>query len=109
MLLASNSLSHLHWEVEPDLPEDMSREHPFDQHQYEWDMRLLEAVREGPTSRLRELIPRHIEETSSETKAGSLTWLLSAMRWPDTAGEVLAYGTVIGTGNALVEWREPRG
>jgi 2-aminophenol/2-amino-5-chlorophenol 1,6-dioxygenase beta subunit len=109
VLLGSNSLSHLHWEVEPELPEDMSREHPFDQHQYEWDMRLLEAVREGPTSRLRELIPRHIEETSSETKAGSLSWLLSAMRWPDTAGEVLAFGTVIGTGNALVEWRQERG
>jgi 2-aminophenol/2-amino-5-chlorophenol 1,6-dioxygenase subunit beta len=109
VLLASNSLSHLHWDVEPELPEDMSREHAFNQHQYEGDMRLLAAIREGPTSRLRELIPRHIEETSSETKAGSLTWLLSAMGWPDAAGEVLAYGTVIGTGNAIVEWRDRRG
>lgn len=109
VLLASNSLSHLHWDVEPELPEDMSREHAYSQHQYEWDMRLLSAIREGPTARLRELIPRHIEETSSETKAGSLTWLLSAMRWPDVPGEVLAYGTVIGTGNAIVEWTGRRG
>ncbi|GAA3070250.1 hypothetical protein GCM10010464_38080 [Pseudonocardia yunnanensis] len=108
VLLASNSLSHLHWDVEPDLPEDMSREHPYNQHQYEWDMRLLQAVREGPTSRLRTLIGEHIEQTESETKAGSLTWLLSAMGWPDLAGDVLAYGTVIGTGNAVVEWM-PRG
>ena len=107
VLLGSNSLSHLHWEVEPELPEDMSREHPFDQHQYEWDMRAAaRPMREGPTSRLRELIPRHIEATSSETKAGSLSWLLAAMGWPDIAGDVLAYGTVIGTGNALVEWGE---
>ena len=108
VLLASNSLSHLHWDVEPDLPEDMSREHPYNHHQYEWDMRLLQAVREGPTSRLRTLIGEHIEQTESETKAGSLTWLLSAMGWPDVAGDVLAYGTVIGTGNAVVEWM-PRG
>ncbi|MGD9530204.1 MAG: tRNA U-34 5-methylaminomethyl-2-thiouridine biosynthesis protein, partial [Pseudonocardia sp.] len=109
VLLASNSLSHLHWDVEPELPEDMSREHPYSQHQYEWDMRLLAAIREGPTSRLRELIPRHIAETASETKSGSLSWMLSAMGWPDVAGEVLAYGTIIGTGNAVVEWPGRRG
>jgi 2-aminophenol/2-amino-5-chlorophenol 1,6-dioxygenase beta subunit len=109
VLLASNSLSHLHWDVEPPLPEDMAREHPYDQHQYEWDMRLLSAIREGPTSRLREVIPEHIAQTSSETKAGSLTWLLSAMGWPDVGGEVLAFGTVIGTGNAIVEWTDRRG
>jgi 2-aminophenol/2-amino-5-chlorophenol 1,6-dioxygenase beta subunit len=26
------------------------------------------------------------------------------MDWPDVAGDVLAYGTIIGTGNAVVEW-----
>jgi 2-aminophenol/2-amino-5-chlorophenol 1,6-dioxygenase subunit beta len=104
VLLASNSLSHLHWDVEPEPPEDMSREHPYDQHQYEWDMRLLRVVREGPASGLRTLIGEHIEQTGSETKSGSLTWLMSAMGWPDVAGDVLAYGTVIGTGNAIVEW-----
>ena len=31
VLLASNSLSHLHWDHEPDLPEDMGVERPFDQ------------------------------------------------------------------------------
>ena len=48
VLLASNSLSHLHWDVEPDLPEDMTREHPYRQHQYEWDMRLLRGGSGGP-------------------------------------------------------------
>ena len=52
----------------------------------------------------RTAVPKHIEATSSETKAGSLTWLLAAMGWPDIAGDVLAYGTVIATGNAVVEW-----
>ncbi|MFV2086664.1 tRNA U-34 5-methylaminomethyl-2-thiouridine biosynthesis protein [Micromonospora sp. LOL_021] len=104
VLLASNSLSHLHWHEEPQLPEDMEREHPYNNHQYRWDMKLLETIRQGPTSRLRELIPEHIEATASETKAGSLTWLLSALGWPDIAGDVLGYGTIIGTGNAVVEW-----
>jgi 2-aminophenol/2-amino-5-chlorophenol 1,6-dioxygenase subunit beta len=104
VLLGSNSLSHLHWDTEPELPEDMSVERPFDHHQYAGDMELLRVVREGPTSRLKEAIPAHIEATSSETKAGSLTWLLAAMGWPAVAGDVLAYGTVIATGNAVVEW-----
>ncbi|WP_320065509.1 tRNA U-34 5-methylaminomethyl-2-thiouridine biosynthesis protein [Micromonospora sp. RTGN7] len=104
VLLASNSLSHLHWHEEPDLPEDMEREHPYNNHQYRWDMKLLEAIRRGPTAPLRELIPEHIEATSSETKAGSLTWMLAAMGWPQVPGDVLGYGTIIGTGNAVVEW-----
>jgi 2-aminophenol/2-amino-5-chlorophenol 1,6-dioxygenase subunit beta len=104
VLLGSNSLSHLHWHEEPELPEDMEREHPYNNHQYRWDMKLLEAIRRGPTAPLRELIVEHIEATASETKAGSLTWMLSAMGWPDTPGDVLGYGTIIGTGNAVVEW-----
>ncbi|MFJ6167621.1 tRNA U-34 5-methylaminomethyl-2-thiouridine biosynthesis protein [Micromonospora orduensis] len=112
VLLASNSLSHLHWHEEPDLPEDMEREHPYNNHQYRWDMKLLEAMRRGPTAPLRELISEHIEATSSETKAGSLTWMLAAMGWPKVPGDVLGYGTIIGTGNAVVEWTPeggPRG
>jgi 2-aminophenol/2-amino-5-chlorophenol 1,6-dioxygenase beta subunit len=30
--------------------------------------------------------------------------LLATMGWPAIAGDVLAYGTVIATGNAVVEW-----
>ncbi|WP_327037644.1 tRNA U-34 5-methylaminomethyl-2-thiouridine biosynthesis protein [Micromonospora maris] len=104
VLLASNSLSHLHWHEEPELPEDMEREHPYNNHQYRWDMKLLEAIRRGPTAPLRELITEHIEATASETKAGSLTWMLAAMGWPQVPGDVMGYGTIIGTGNAVVEW-----
>jgi 2-aminophenol/2-amino-5-chlorophenol 1,6-dioxygenase beta subunit len=104
VLLASNSLSHLHWDREPDLPEDMGVERPFNHHQYAADMELLKVVREGPTERLRAAVPAHIAASQAETKAGSLTWLLAAMGWPAVAGDVLAYGTVIATGNAVVEW-----
>ncbi|MQA12993.1 MAG: tRNA U-34 5-methylaminomethyl-2-thiouridine biosynthesis protein [Pseudonocardiaceae bacterium] len=104
VLLASNTLSHLHWDVEPELPEDMAAEHPYNHHQYAWDMKLLDAIRSGPTSALRPLIEDHIEATYAETKSGSLTWMLAAMGWPQAPGDVLAYGTVIGTGNAVVEW-----
>ncbi len=86
----------------------MAAEHPFDNHQYRWDMRMLELIRAGRTRELRTFIPEHIEATESETKAGSLTWLLAAMGWPEGVGEVLAYGSVIGTGNAVCAW-EPDG
>ena len=104
VLAASNSLSHMHWDVEPDVPEDMAREHPYNGHQYRWDMRLLDLVRSGRTDQLRTFIPEHIEATAAETKAGGLSWMLAALGWPRMAGIVHAYGTVIGTGNAVVEW-----
>jgi len=40
----------------------------------------------------------------SEVKAGGLAWMLSALGFPDYAGEVYGYWTVIGTGNAVVGW-----
>lgn len=109
VLAASNSLSHLHWDVEPEPPEDMAKEHPYSDHQYRWDMRLLEAIRTGRMSDVRALIPRHIEETSAEIRSGALNWMLSALGWPELSGDVLGYGTIIGTGNAVVEWAPGRG
>lgn len=109
VLAGSCTLSHLHWDVEPDLPEDMAREHPYNDHQYRWDMKLLELVRSGRSDELRRFIPEHIEATAAETKAGSLTWMLSAIGWPRIAGQIHAYGSVIGTGNALIEWTPPDG
>src|SRR4051812_43498535 len=104
VLCASNSLSHLHWDVEPEVPEDMAREHPYNDHQYRWDMKLLDVMRAGRGEALRRFIPEHIEATAAETKSGGLSWMLSALGWPDVPGRVHAYGTVIGTGNAVVEW-----
>jgi 2-aminophenol/2-amino-5-chlorophenol 1,6-dioxygenase subunit beta len=45
-----------------------------------------------------------IEQSASETRSGSLTWLLSALDFPSAPAEIHAYGTVIGTGNAIVEF-----
>ena len=104
VLGASNSLSHFHWDREPDLPEDMAAEHPYSNDLYRWDMDLLDLIRTGRTAELRSFIPRHIEATASEIKGGALSWLLGAMDWPEVKGEVLAYGSIIGTGNAVVEW-----
>jgi 2-aminophenol/2-amino-5-chlorophenol 1,6-dioxygenase beta subunit len=109
VLAGSNSLSHLHWDREPELPEDMTYEHAYSHHQYQWDMRLLELIRAGRTRELHDFIPEHIEATESETKAGSLNWLLSALGWPEGVGEVLDYGTIIGTGNAVCAWEPRRG
>jgi 2-aminophenol/2-amino-5-chlorophenol 1,6-dioxygenase beta subunit len=44
------------------------------------------------------------EQATAETKEGSLSWMLAALDVPDYPAEVHAYGTVIGTGNAVVEW-----
>jgi 2-aminophenol/2-amino-5-chlorophenol 1,6-dioxygenase beta subunit len=104
VLLASNSLSHRHFTVEPELPEDMSREHVYHHGQYLWDMRVLELMRSGKTRQLADEMPDFIDQAVSEAKDGCLDWLLAAMDYPDYAADVHAYGNVIGTGNAVVEW-----
>jgi 2-aminophenol/2-amino-5-chlorophenol 1,6-dioxygenase beta subunit len=104
VLLASNSLSHRHFTVESEIPEDMSQEHVTNHHQYLWDMRFLDHVRNGRAAAILDEMPEFTNQAVSETDAGSLTWLLTALGRPTAPGEVHAYGTVIGTGNAVVSW-----
>ena len=37
-------------------------------------------------------------------RARAFTWMFAAMDYPELAGELHGYGTVIGTGNAVMEW-----
>jgi 2-aminophenol/2-amino-5-chlorophenol 1,6-dioxygenase subunit beta len=104
VLLASNSLSHRHFTKEPDLPEDMSHEHIYSHSQYLWDMKMIELMRKGKTKEMMALMPDFTEQTVAETDSGALTWMLSAMNFPTKPAKVYGYGTVIGTGNAVVEW-----
>lgn len=103
-LLSSNSLSHRHFTQEGDLPEDMSREHIYDHHQYLWDMKIIDWMKQGKTQRLYEVMPEFIEHSVAEADAGSMVWLLSALGFPDLPAKVYAYGTVIGTGNVVAGW-----
>jgi 2-aminophenol/2-amino-5-chlorophenol 1,6-dioxygenase beta subunit len=111
VLAASNTLSHFHFSKEPnpELPEDMSREHVFSQAQYEWDMRVIELMRAGRTKELMDVLPQFMREAFAEVKAGSLTWMLSAMGFPEIPATLHGYGTVIGTGNAVMEWDLEKG
>jgi 2-aminophenol/2-amino-5-chlorophenol 1,6-dioxygenase beta subunit len=104
VLLASNSMSHRHFTKEPEIPEDMSHEHVYHHGQYLWDMQILKLMREGKTKELLSVLPEFIDMASAEVKAGALAWMLSAMGTPNYPAIVHGYGTVIGTGNAVVEW-----
>jgi 2-aminophenol/2-amino-5-chlorophenol 1,6-dioxygenase beta subunit len=106
VLLASTSLSHLHFTREAPLPEDMSYEHVTSHSQYLWDMKMLNLMKEGRMKELVGLIGEFTEKATAETEAGSLNWMLAAMNFPEYPAEIHAYGNVIGTGNAIVEWRE---
>ena len=104
VILASNSLSHRHFVTESALPEDMSKEHITNHNQYVWDMELIQMIREGRTREIVDVMPEFIEQAVSEADAGSFTWMLSALGFPDYPAEVYAYGTVIGTGNTVAAW-----
>jgi 2-aminophenol/2-amino-5-chlorophenol 1,6-dioxygenase beta subunit len=108
VLLASNSLSHRHFTTESAIPEDMTHEHTYHHGQYLWDMHMIDLMRTGKTRQMIAEMPDYIEQTVSECKEGSLTWLLGALGFPDYPAEVHAYGTVIGTGNAIVGWDTDR-
>lgn len=109
VLAASNTLSHLHFSEEPDPPEDMSREHVQSAKQYWWDMRVIELLRHSKWDELLAIYPQFLEEAFAETKSGGLMWMLSAMGFPKVPGKVHGYGTVIGTGNVVMEWDLERG
>lgn len=106
VLAASNTLSHLHFpkEPNPELPEDMSKEHIFSQAQYEWDMKIIQMLKEGDLESYFNCLPQYMHETFAEVKAGGLTWMLAAMGMPRKGAKFHAYGSVIGTGNAVMEW-----
>ncbi|MEE3276271.1 MAG: tRNA U-34 5-methylaminomethyl-2-thiouridine biosynthesis protein [Candidatus Thermoplasmatota archaeon] len=104
LLLSSNSLSHRHFTEEPEVPEDMSQEHITNHHQYLWDMKMIELMCSGKTREMIDIMPDFTEQTVAETDAGSLTWLMSALDFPEYQGEIHAYGTLIGTGNAIIGW-----
>lgn len=104
VLLASCSLSHRHFTKEPETPEDMKHEHVYHNGQYLWDMKILNLIKEGKCQEVLDIMPDFIEQAMAETKDGSLTWLMGALGVPDYPGEVHGYGSVIGTGNAVVEW-----
>jgi 2-aminophenol/2-amino-5-chlorophenol 1,6-dioxygenase beta subunit len=104
VLLASNTLCHYHFHEEPAVPEDMSREHPENYAGYKWDMKVIDLMRRGKTKELFAVLPQFIDEAFAEVKSGAFTWMFAAMGYPEIPGELHGYGTVIGTGNAVVEW-----
>jgi 2-aminophenol/2-amino-5-chlorophenol 1,6-dioxygenase beta subunit len=52
-------------------------------------------------------MPEFTEQAVSESDSGALTWLLGALDFPTYEAELYAYGTVIGTGNAVIGWTPP--
>ena len=108
VLLASTSLSHRHFTSEPADPEDPQHEHIYNANQSAWDEHVLGLMREGKCQQILDEMPDFIEQAISECREGALTWLFGALGVPDYPGEVYGYGTVIGTGNAVVEWRGPK-
>ena len=71
---------------------------------YKWDMRMIELLRQGKTGEVFKVLPQFIDEAFAEVKSGAFTWMFAAMGYPEMPGELHGYGTVIGTGNAVMEW-----
>ena len=104
VVLASNSLSHRHFTTESEVPEDMSKEHITSHAMHLWDMRIIDYMRSGQCQRILDEMPEFTEQAIAESDGGAFSWLLSALEVPDYPAILHGYGTIIGTGNAIVEW-----
>ena len=87
----------------------MSKEHVTNHNQYIWDMKIINLMLKGKNRELIDIMPDFTEQTMAETDAGSLTWLISALDFPEYEAKIHAYGSVIGTGNAIIGWDSERG
>ena len=67
-------------------------------------MKMIDLLKNGQTKEAFDLMPEFTEQTIAETDGGALTWLLAALDYPDYEAIVHGYGTIIGTGNAIIEW-----
>ena len=65
---------------------------------------MLDLMKKGQCQQLLDILPEFFDMAEAEVKAGALAWMLHAMDVPDYPAEVHSYGSVIGTGNAVVEW-----
>ena len=104
VVLASNSLSHRHFTTESEIPEDMSKEHITSHAMHLWDMRIIDYMKSGQCQRIIDEMPEFTEQAIAETDGGAFTWLLSTLEVPNYPAILHGYGTIIGTGNAIVEW-----
>ena len=104
VVLASNSLSHRHFTTESEIPEDMSKEHITSHAMHLWDMRIIDYMKSGQCQRIIDEMPEFTEQAIAETDGGAFTWLLSTLDVPNYPAILHGYGTIIGTGNAIVEW-----
>jgi hypothetical protein len=104
VVLCSATMSHRHFQEEPETPEDMSQEHPYSMEMYQWDMRLIKMMREGRMQEVHDLLPEFVEIAFAEFKAGSFTWMCSAMGYPELPGELLGLAMSSAPGNAVFKW-----
>ena len=104
VILASNSLSHRHFTTESDIPEDMSKEHITSHAMHLWDMRMIDHMVNGRAKDILNEMPEFTEQSIAESDGGGFSWLLSALDEPEYPAILHGYGTIIGTGNAIVEW-----
>jgi len=109
VILSSSSLSHRYVLSEPEIIEDMSFEHIYDHGQYLWDMKILTLCRQGKTQQILDILPEFNEMAAAEIRASSLAWMFGCLAIPDYPAQVHGYGSVMGTGNAIVSWVDPAG
>ena len=82
----------------------MSVEHISSHAMHLWDMRMIELMRSGKSQQIVNEMPEFVEQAIAESDGGALTWMLSALDMPDEPAILHGYGTIIGTGNAIMEW-----
>ncbi len=70
----------------------------------EWNRKMLDLIQSGKNKEAVELTEEFAKNANPEMMFKGFYWLMGVLGTPSVPGELLAYGPVWGTGNAVVEY-----
>jgi len=69
-----------------------------------WNRRVLDLIAQGKNAEVLTLSPEYAQAAVADMGFKAFAWLMGVLGTPTTAGGVLAYGPIWGTGAAVVEY-----
>ncbi len=70
----------------------------------EWNRKMLDLIQLGKNQDAMDLVEDFAQKANPEMMFKGFYWLMGVLGTPNVPGELLAYGPVWGTGNAVVEY-----
>lgn len=100
VVINCSSLSHRFFTTDISPAEDKISRTEDDQ----WNQKMLDLLRQGKNEEAFRLGPEYAQAAGPEMMFKGFYWMMGTLGMPSKPADVLAYGPVWGTGNAVVEY-----